>query len=229
MYLQTISSVFGGVERKMADRPHKWTEAEAEAMMRLVTSAGNRLRNDEPLLVMPKKAAHANRAPREGPPSDESNEPLREGERALGQLVDEFADTARARICRGVVSGLRRFQLSLAGEDSILRTAWDDICVQMQIEQSFHWETAYIPTIEQFISDEIKKLSQSEKRAIWLQSAEGTKWLIDLDFPTDGESGYDGVGIPYDDENVIAMVLESVLTEAGRYENSRIRAYIDNL
>jgi hypothetical protein len=213
----------------MADRPHKWTEAEAEAMMHLAITAGNRLRNDEPLLVMPKKAAHANRAPQEGPPSDESNEPLREGERALGQLVDEFADAARARICRCVVSGLRRFQLSLAGENSILRTAWDDICVQMQTEQSFHWETAYIPTIEQFISDEIKKLSQSEKRAIWLQSEEGTNWLIDLDFPTDGESGYDGVGIPYDDENVIAMVLESVLAEAGRYENSRIRAYIDNL
>ena len=204
-------------------------EAQAQTALDLAVSAADAPRNNELALVMADGASDPGLDTQEGQSSDESDVPLHEGERALGQLVDEFADAARARICRGVVSGLRRFQLSLAGENSILRTAWDDICVQMQTEQSFHWETAYIPTIEQFISDEIKKLSQSEKRAIWLQSEEGTNWLIDLDFPTDGESGYDGVGIPYDDENVIAMVLESVLAEAGRYENSRIRAYIDNL
>ena len=57
----------------MVDRPHKWTEAEAEAMMRLMVAAGNRIACDEPVLVMPKIALNASLAPQAGQPPDESN------------------------------------------------------------------------------------------------------------------------------------------------------------
>ena len=193
-------------------------------MLHMLITSGKRLKSNEPPLVRPKLPWQTDEHS-----LSEADKLFRDSERALSHLVEEFADAARARICRGVVSGLRRLPGTLAGEDSALRNAWDDICVQIQTEVSFYWESAYIPTIEQLIKPGITKLSKCEKQAIWLQSDEGSNWLNDLDFIQDGEKGrYDGAGVPYDDDSVIALILDSVLTEAATYENSRIRSYVDS-
>ena len=111
-----------------------------------------------------------------------------------------------------------------------LATAWDEVCVQMQTEESFYWEVAYVPTIEQLIELEITKLSKRDKQAIWLQTDKGSDWSIGLDLSADGSgSRNDGAGIPYDDYGAGALILGNVIALAMNYSNSRIRSYIDDV
>lgn len=207
----------------MGNERSKLREAEASAVLDLLVTAGNQLKSSDPPLVRPTLPSE-----RDERRSSEADTLLGDSEWMLSQLVEEFAEAARARVCRAVVTNLRRLPGMMDGGDSMLRNAWDEICVQVQFQESVFWESAYLPTIEQLIKARIAKLSKCEKRAIWLQSEEGSSWLNDLDFIQDGQEGrYDGSGVPYDDESVIELVLDSVLTEAANYENSRISASLD--
>ena len=172
--------------------------------------------------------SNATSAPEEGPRPDDSESAFSRSEWALTQLVDTFAKAALGRISRGVISELQRLPSYLSVEVSVLRNAWDDICAQIQFQESVDWETAYISTIEQIIYGRMERLSAPEKGAIWLQSREGEDWLLDLDFPQDGENGgNEGAGIPHDDGGVAAQILDYVLRQAVDYKNARISKYLD--
>jgi hypothetical protein len=54
--------------------------------------------------------------------------------------------------------------------------------------------------------------------AIWLQTEAGDEWALG-----EGESSSPG----HDLDDVVEHVMEEFLALAGRYSNSRIRAYID--
>ena len=102
---------------------------------------------------------------------------LGNAEWVLSQLVEEIANAVRTRICRSVVVALHRLPPMPLTEDSGLRNVWEEIAAQVQFEQSTFWETAYLPTMRQFIRPAIEGLSRPEKRALWLQSDEGSDWL----------------------------------------------------
>ena len=166
--------------------------------------------------------------PEEERRSDDSGSAFSQSEWALTQLVETFAEAALGRISRGVISELQRLPSYLSGEVSVLRNAWDDICAQVQFQESIDWEAAYIPTIEQIIFGRMERLCAPEKGAIWLQSREGEDWLLDLDFPQHGGKGeYEGAGIPYDDGSVAGQILDYVLRQAADYKNARISKYLD--
>ena len=214
----------------MIRRWSKLREAEAAAMLHLAVTAGNRLQNDEPLLVMPKDALNADSITHEeGPPSNKANDLLRESEWALRQVVGEIADTIRARICGTVVASLKALPGMLATPDSRLQNAWDEICVQIQGPASIHWGDALIPTVEQLIQTAIGQLTASERRALWLLSYKGSNWLDDLAEKGDAKaSAFYGSSIPYDDESVVALLRDNVFTAAGKYTGPSIDARLDS-
>jgi hypothetical protein len=113
-------------------------------------------------------------------------------------------------------------------EDSGLRSAWDEICVQIQGQESSLWETAYVPTIEQLIAQGVEKLNPIERRAIWLQTPDGEDWLEKLE-EDHGQSTHRSrdVSIPLDDGAVTTFILSNVLAMAADCENARIRTYLD--
>ena len=61
-----------------------------------------------------------------------------------------------------------------SGGDSPLKNLWDEICVQVQDEESFYW-VFHIELINDVLFNEIKKEGNSIKSATWLQTKEGDR------------------------------------------------------
>lgn len=95
----------------------------------------------------------------------------------------------------------------LSGENSGLKNVWDEICVQIQGEYSFHWE-AYESTIFNYIKEHFDNLPDAVKRLINYMSLND-----ELD--------------EMDDSSGIREVFNQVLSKASDHTNVRIRTYLD--
>lgn len=63
------------------------------------------------------------------------------------------------------LTGLNDQGLLLSGDDSGLKNVWEEICIQMQVEESFHWDV-YNNTIKNFIASEFEKQQEPIKKLI---------------------------------------------------------------
>ncbi len=135
------------------------------------------------------------------------------------RIVRVVAEAAAQRIMRRVVAELLRMKYTLSGDDSGLKTTWDEICVQMQTEESFSWD-AYDETVRVIVGHHVAELPKHEQEAIWLQTDNGLAWDCD---EADGPEVY-----PVSDDDIVSYLAhEYVYAEAGRWSNTRIRAFID--
>ena len=134
-------------------------------------------------------------------------------------IVRTVARVAAERITRKVITDLRRMKHTLSGDDSELKTTWDEICAQVQYEESFHW-SGYDETVRTLLSSHIAELPKHEQEAIWLQTDAGSDW--DCDEPKDRESHP-----VFDSDIVDYLVREYIYERAGQWSNARIRAFID--
>lgn len=134
-------------------------------------------------------------------------------------IIFELAHQAAKGVTRRVRRDLQKMKDGLlSGDDSGLRNAWDEICVQAQTEESYAWE-AYEDTITGFIEGYVKKLPEYEQEALWLQTPEGSSW----DSEDDHEDPY-----PVNESDISHYLLqEYLLNEAVNWENPRIRASVD--
>jgi hypothetical protein len=134
-------------------------------------------------------------------------------------IVLVVAEEAARRITRKVIAKLQHLEHTLSGDDSELETTWDEICVQVQYEESFSWD-AYDETVRAIVGAYVAELPKHEREAIWLQTDAGGDW--------DGEEPEDREAYPVCDDDIVDyLARECVYTEAGRWSNARIRAYIE--
>ena len=134
-------------------------------------------------------------------------------------IVRTVAEQAATRITRKVIRELRQMTVTMSGDDSELKTTWDEICAQVQYEESFPWD-AYDQTVRAFVRVHVAKLPRHERDAIWLQTEAGSDW--DCEVPTDREAD------PVRDDDITDWVTRDyVYAEAGSASNARIRAYIE--
>jgi hypothetical protein len=131
-------------------------------------------------------------------------------------LLSEIADGECQRISRKVIRSLQRMIDGLQfGDDSRLVNLWNEICVQVQGEQSVMWD-AYLHTVSGFILDQLSRVDVTLKRAIWLQTREGMDWE-----PEPGNRVS-----PYADDDIVEYVLHDyVLSAAADWRNARIERY----
>jgi len=102
----------------------------------------------------------------------------------------------------------------LSGDESGLTNTWNEICIQVQGEESFHWKI-YLETIDDFIKYELKKEDDS---ILHLLSFFGK--IKDSTFSDEEE-------LIYDESFAIQEIMNYILTEAENYSNSRIRKYLE--
>jgi hypothetical protein len=134
-------------------------------------------------------------------------------------IVRALANAAAKRIARRVISGLCRMKYTLSADDSGLKTTWDEICAQVQYEESLDWDT-YDYTVRSLVEGYVVELPHYEREALWLQTDPGEEWDIERSEERD----------PYpviDDDIIDFLVHKYVYTEAGRWSNARIRAFIE--
>lgn len=134
-------------------------------------------------------------------------------------IVRAVADAAAQRITRRVVAALQDMQDLMSGEDSGLANTWDEICVQVQYEESHSWQ-AYDQTVKALVSGCVAELPKHERDALWLQTDEGNDW-------DDTKPEQRAVAPIYPSDIVKYVTSEYVYKAAGRWSNDRIRAFID--
>jgi hypothetical protein len=136
------------------------------------------------------------------------------------QIVRDLADGTAKRVTRRAILALQRMTDYLgSGDDSELKNTWEEICVQVQFEQSVMWDV-YEETMCALLAGEVELLKPYEREALWLQTPQGEDW--DCEDDTDRD--------PYpifNDDIVQHLFQEHLLAEAGGWSNPRIRAYLD--
>jgi hypothetical protein len=123
-------------------------------------------------------------------------------------IVRAVAEEAARRITRKTITVLRRMKQTLSGDDSELDTTWDEICVQIQHEESLSWEV-YEEATRALVAGYVDELPKYVKQALWLQSEAGIEW--DFEEPDEREPD------PLLDDDIIDNLLkEHVLCRSGQ-------------
>jgi hypothetical protein len=136
-------------------------------------------------------------------------------------IVREVAEQACRRCVNSIRGSLQKMPAELSGEGSELGSVWDEICVQVQYDESFQWD-AYMQTMLAFVEAAIEDLAQFEREAIWLQTEPAFEWETEETRERDPYPIYVGDIVDY-------VMQEHLLPEAGRWKNPRIRAFIDRV
>jgi hypothetical protein len=111
----------------------------------------------------------------------------------------------------------------LSGDDSVLKNSWEEICVQLQGEQSIFW-SAYETTINALITGHVGKLKLFEVEAIWLQTDDALDQMNSETERTSPAEERPGVN---DDSVVDYIRNEYVFSLASDWSNHRIREFMD--
>lgn len=129
-------------------------------------------------------------------------------------LIRFFANQSITKIVSSTIKHFQKWKITLSGPDSGLKNTWDEICVQIQGEYSFHWDD-YEDAIENHLKEEVKKLNEYERFAIWFLSDQG----FFFDESEDERS-------EFTDDDLVGYLKSKIFKEAGNWNNSRIRRYL---
>lgn len=133
-------------------------------------------------------------------------------------IVVEVARQALKRIVRKVIKDISQMGVTLSGDDSELANTWDEICVQIQFEQSHCWDV-YDETVRAIVCGYVHEMPAYEREAIWHQTDNGMDWHCDE--LEDRSPHYDV------ETDVVQYITDAVYSEANNWSNKRIRAFID--
>ena len=138
------------------------------------------------------------------------------------RIVQALAESVCQHISRKTILALQSMtdaNMLLSGDDSGLINVWEEICVQLQHEESFSWD-AYEETIRTFVDSYVDELSNHEREAVWLQTPEGEDW--------DSELNEEQKPCPVFKGDITNYIVDKyVLSKGNDWSNSRIRAYLD--
>ncbi|HCC06804.1 MAG TPA: hypothetical protein DEP72_01375 [Clostridiales bacterium] len=134
------------------------------------------------------------------------------------RIIYTIADAECKKVSRRVIRILQKMTEGMqSGDDSGLKNIWDEVCAQVQHEESIFWD-AYIDVIKNFIEKEVEKLDQHKKEAIWLWTQEGIRWDNDTE---------DEKITEYNEEDLVNYILNDyLLSKAADWSNKRIERYI---
>jgi hypothetical protein len=137
-------------------------------------------------------------------------------------LIRQYATLAAESIATQVIEGLKSYTATLSGDHSGLETVWEEICVQVQVEESFYWE-AYQETIYASVIGLVEALDYHDLASLWLQTNNGWNWHWNVE---NGET--DTPCVPYDLDDITKYVVSKyVLSFAESYSNKNIKAYLN--
>lgn len=141
------------------------------------------------------------------------------------KIISSLADKECKRICQ---KAIRYFQKTTegmqSGDDSPLENIWDEVCVQVQFEQSIFWDF-YLDYLQAIISQEVKKLDTPTAQAIWLQTYEGEEFQICHDEDDDPN---EALKCLWNDDDINNHILNNyVLSQAANTTNARIGKYLE--
>lgn len=130
------------------------------------------------------------------------------------KLILYFANQVSERIVRTSIKQFQKWNITLSGDDSGLINTWNEICVQIQGDYSFHWDD-YEDAIETHLMEEVRRLKVYEKFALWLQTDQGLYYDEEEDETPE-----------IYDEDIMRDLKSEIFKKAGNWSNERIRKYL---
>jgi hypothetical protein len=73
--------------------------------------------------------------------------------------------------------GITRPDAIVSGDDSPLKSTWDEICVQVQSVEFIGWEV-FDETVDVVVTYYVEELKSFEREALWFQTEAGQDWLF---------------------------------------------------
>lgn len=134
-------------------------------------------------------------------------------------IAFSWARQLERKIITQTVNRLRQMTDTLSGDDSGLINTWDEICVQVQGEESFY-ASMYRMTCEGIIEGFVEELSHEEQEVLWINTPDGLTWW-------DEHEDHSSPVIPVYTADIVPMVYDSLMAHADSYSNRRIRKYLE--
>jgi hypothetical protein len=133
-------------------------------------------------------------------------------------IIRSVAEEACTRCTQKTIADLQaRKDWLLFGEDSGLQNDWDEVCVHFQHEPAYAW-SSYEDVVTLICRRQIEDLKEYEREALWLHTSRGEEWSRDN---SKTRSAY-----PVCVSELTYHVLRGVFSQAQRWSNRQIRAYI---
>ena len=134
------------------------------------------------------------------------------------RIITSIAEHECKRIARRVLRDLQGMTQGMqSGNDSGLANLWNEVCVQVQGQESGMWDY-YVEMMREMIEKQVQMLSVELRKAIWLQTDNGFHWDFDEDEPAE---------IEYSEDDIVDHILrEFVLKLAADWKNRRIEKVI---
>lgn len=129
----------------------------------------------------------------------------------------------------------------LSGDDAGLENTWDEICVNVQGEESVWWDE-YQNAIRLAVKTQTEKLAFSDLFNIWLLTEEFNDWSCNdsctytqgqeyslYNFYRKANEYFDDEGYPNDfsTDDVEQYIYQQVISEAANYTNKKIEDYLE--
>ncbi|MCR9015766.1 hypothetical protein NU887_12025 [Aquiflexum sp. XJ19-11] len=85
-------------------------------------------------------------------------------------IVYKLAEVLTNRVVKKCIRGLQKLDITTSN-DQRLKSTWDEICVQIQSQHSFFWDS-YVDIILNYVAMEVNRLEYYEQLAIYFQTDE---------------------------------------------------------
>jgi hypothetical protein len=148
--------------------------------------------------------------------------------------ADKIADTVVAYAIRRLK---RMTDCRLPGDDRNLKNVWEEICVQVQGDESLAWHD-YVDVIETILVPAVAALEPAEKELVWLETDAGRDWKDQYDECAENDRDPDISGnahgggrvtwrsLPVDAGEIANFLKDRLLAEAEDFANENIRRYL---
>jgi hypothetical protein len=141
------------------------------------------------------------------------------------RFVDALAEKTLGLLVRRAIVCLQRMkECRMSGDDSGLANVWDEVCVQVQFQESHSWD-AYDDTVHQIVQRDLGLLNRLELESVWFQTDRGWEWWDDSE---EEQSSPEAASqpAPVDLDAVMELVVGRVYDQAANWSNRRIRTYL---
>ena len=139
------------------------------------------------------------------------------------QIVAAFANKISDQIITGVTRALKKMNSDreMLSGNSGLKNVWEEICVQVQGEESFYW-SAYIQVMESLLRSSLQRLRPHEQIALWAVTEEGWDYIYDCH-----ADDVDLSVVPVSQNESLNKLRGELISNAANYENARISKFLE--
>lgn len=136
-------------------------------------------------------------------------------------IVSAWAEQLAGKLIQDAIEALQKMDSAeMLSGDSGLKNVWEEICVQVQGEQSFFWDT-YVETMEGLLEGYAELLNPDARMALWAVTDQGWDYIADHHADDQGAAQ-----APVEMDAIVDMLRGKLLAAAADFSNQRVERFL---